>query len=118
MKNLLRRTSMKKLLTPVMVVCLALTTTGLGANLIVNGDFEAGNTGFTSDYTYVAPPLSNSGTNSLGAPAVYSVETDPYKGHAGWASYGDHTSGAGNMLIGNAACDDEQPTPGVETIWA
>ncbi len=41
-----------------------------GTNLIVNGNFEAGNTGFTSAYTYQAP----GGLNSVGS-GKYSVLT-------------------------------------------
>lgn len=41
-----------------------------GTNLIVNGDFEAGNTGFTSGYTYQAP----GGLNSVST-GKYSVLT-------------------------------------------
>ena len=96
-----------------MLGCLgALTVSQASANLVINGDFEAGNTGFTSDYTYIAP-----GTLSpVGAPdnpggsaytlwdeGTYSVGTDPNSLHASWASFGDHTTGTGNMLIVNGA---------------
>jgi len=96
-----------------MLGCLgALTVSQASANLVINGDFEAGNTGFTSDYTYIAP-----GTLSpVGAPdnpggsaytlwdeGTYSVGTDPNALHASWASFGDNTTGTGNMLIVNGA---------------
>ena len=96
-----------------MLVCLgSLAASQASANLIFNGDFEAGNTGFTSDYTYIAP-----GTLSpVGAPdnpggsaytlwdeGTYSVGTDPNALHASWASFGDNTTGTGNMLIVNGA---------------
>ena len=67
-------------------------------NLILNGDFESDNTGFTTDYTYVPPPLND---HSLWPEGVYSVDTDPHNGHANFWSFGDHTTGFGNMLIAN-----------------
>ena len=86
---------------------LLLTTTALmmagsasaAANLIVNGDFEAGNTGFTSDYTYVMP----AGQMSLYPEATYTVDTNANNVHNLWASYGDHTTGSGKYLIVNGA---------------
>lgn len=65
------------------------------ANLIVNGDFELGNTGFSSDLAY-------NPTNYTPA-AVYAVDTDPHLHHGSWLSYGDHTTGTGKMLIVNGA---------------
>lgn len=62
---------------------------------IVNGDFEAGDSGFSSDYS----------VGSLYDPAVYGVGTDPSLFHGAWASFGDHTSGSGNMLIVNGGMD-------------
>lgn len=61
-------------------------------NLIVNGDFEAGNTGFTSEYTYDdTPPMGGTG--------YYAIGTNPQVWNNVWASFGDHTSGSGNMFI-------------------
>lgn len=61
-------------------------------NLLTNGDFEAGNVGFTSDYT---SPLTN-------GQAHYSVDTDPFitTNGASWTySKKDHTSGKGKMFL-------------------
>ncbi|MGB0881708.1 MAG: gliding motility-associated C-terminal domain-containing protein [Vicingaceae bacterium] len=71
-----------------------------GNNLIVNGDFEAGNTGFTSDYieaTIIGPwgLLSNQGE--------YTITTSPDLAHNNFPACGDHTSGTGNMLVVNGA---------------
>ena len=62
-------------------------------NLVTNGDFSAGNTGFASDYTF------NPGNNPEGA---YFVGTNP----SDWNQVapnpcGDHTSGSGNMMMVN-----------------
>lgn len=70
------------------------------ANLVPNGDFSGGNTGFTSDYTYV-----NGSSSSLIPEATYYVGTSPSLYHPSFANYGDHTSGKGNMMIVNGAPD-------------
>ena len=36
---------------------MAVATSASAVNLVVNGDFEAGNTGFSSDYTFDLTPL-------------------------------------------------------------
>lgn len=71
-------------------------------NLIQNGDFSQGNAGFSSSYTF---------SNDLFPENTYTVGTDPSKYHTGITSYGDHTTGTGNMLIVNGAI-----SPNV-TIW-
>ena len=59
------------------------------AELIVNGDFESGNTGFTSDYGFRA---------DIDMQGTYSVVDDPLDCHSSAASDGDHTTGGGNTL--------------------
>lgn len=87
------------------------------ANLITNGDFEAGNTGFTSDYTYVAPPYNNTvWPYSLGPEATYTVGEDPYDTHGSWTSFGDHTTGDGLMMICNGQ-DPEAGVPQESLVW-
>ena len=73
-------------------------------NLVVNGDFSAGNTGFTSSYTYSPPPSTTL------VEGDYSVYTDPHGVHTGFSTFGDHTTGTGNMLIVNGS-----PTP--TDVW-
>ena len=66
------------------------------ANLVTNGDFESGNTGFTTGYTYgnVSGPAAYwIGTNASQAPGAY----------GDWYNGGDHTTGTGNMLVVNGA---------------
>jgi hypothetical protein len=65
-----------------------------GPNLVVNGSFDAGTTGFTTSYT-IAP--------SLGPPATLAVGNDPHLLNGGWASYHDHTTGHGPMLVVNGS---------------
>jgi len=77
------------------LLCLWQAPRLLAQNLLVNGDFEAGNTGFTSDYTYSPGNIASEGT--------YDVVRNPHDSHPGGASFGDHTSGTGLMLAANGA---------------
>jgi hypothetical protein len=61
--------------------------------LLVNGDFEAGNTGFLSGYTF------SPGNITFGA--TYDVLFNPLSAHPLAASFGDHTNGLGLMLAVN-----------------
>lgn len=79
----------------------------LANNLIVNGDFEAGNTGFTSGYHSSSP-------NPLGGPGHYTVSTSVSNGW--WNNCGDHTSGTGNMLIADGA-NNSNSVPAGTSVW-
>jgi hypothetical protein len=78
-------------------------------NLVINGNFEAGNTAFTSDYIYAGvagtPSPTSGNPNTLWDEGTYSVGTDPFSFHSSWASFGDHTTGTGNMLLVNGAAN-------------
>lgn len=67
----------------------------LGNNLITNGNFSAGNTGFTSDYIYQA--------NNTNTTAAYGINTNAQSWNAGASACMDHTSGTGNMFLANGA---------------
>lgn len=95
MKPILLAMAVMVLCFPVMIF--ADTYTSCTGNLIVNGDFEAGNTGFTSEYSY-SPPAS------MYNPKTYVIGTNPNNYHSAWAIFGDHTSGSGNMMIVNVTC--------------
>jgi hypothetical protein len=72
---------------------LAMVFTGSlrGDPTIVNGDFESGDVGFTTGYGWVYGISRNPGDDT--------IDTNPASYHPGAASYWDHTSGTGNMLI-------------------
>ena len=76
------------------------------ADWLVNGDFEDGNTGFSSDYRYCDPP----GAGTV-YEAEYTVWTDPNEVHSKWTSFGDHTTGNGNMLLVNGSRDAD------DVVW-
>lgn len=78
----------------------SLSSNGFAVNLVPNGDFEAGLTGFTSDYT-----LASGTPSSLVPGSTYLVGPNPSLYHGGFASYGDHTTGSGKMLIANGSAD-------------
>lgn len=67
----------------------------MGTNLVTNGDFNQGNTGFSSGYTPITAALSQ---------GQYVVTTDPYVHNNGFTSCGDHTTGNSNMLLLDGAC--------------
>ncbi|WP_336514101.1 gliding motility-associated C-terminal domain-containing protein [Pollutibacter soli] len=65
-----------------------------GPNLIPNGNFSSGNTGYTSDYFYNSP---NAGTGEI------FIGTNPQAWNTAFCSNcGDHTNGTGNLLMVNA----------------
>lgn len=66
----------------------------LGNNLIVNGDFSAGNAGFTSEYAFI-------GTNTT--EGEYFVGTNPTTWNPNLSTCGDHTAGNGNMMLVNGS---------------
>jgi hypothetical protein len=85
-------------------VALAVSVGGTAsANLVVNGDFEAAdNGGFSSDYIYAGS------TNT--AEGQYTVTTTPDSWNGAFVSAVDHTSGSGQMFVGNGA-------PAPDRVW-
>jgi gliding motility-associated-like protein len=60
--------------------------------LVVNGDFSAGATGFSSEYRD-STSVWNEGT--------YSVDVSPQNVHPGFAPCGDHTTGSDSFMVVN-----------------
>ncbi|MEI7727770.1 MAG: hypothetical protein WCK09_21875, partial [Bacteroidota bacterium] len=74
-----------------------------GINLVTNGDFELGNTGFTSGYTY---------SSDLVPEGRYAVVADPHSVHPSFINCVDHTpTGTLQMVINGAT------VAGV-TVWS
>lgn len=62
-----------------------------GTELVTNGGFSAGNSGFTSNYTYSGATVG---------PGQYTIGTNPNTSNSYFANIADHTPTAdGNMLI-------------------
>ena len=74
------------------------------SNLVLNGDFEDGNVGFSTGYIY-----KDVGTSSPSS-GQYGVGDDPKAWHGGLYALNDHTSGTGNMWMANG---DTSPN----TLW-
>ncbi len=77
-------------------------------NLVENGDFTQGNTLFLTAYTNVADP------NPFGVQASYDIVTDPNAWFTPFSSCGDHTTGAGNMMVFDGATN----TSGNVIAWS
>ncbi|HRN78627.1 MAG TPA: T9SS type A sorting domain-containing protein [Ferruginibacter sp.] len=78
--------------------CVRTAFMSIAQELIVNGDFEAGNVGFTSAYSYVNPTIAN----GMYPEATYTVNDNPNFNHNNfWGR--DHTSGSGRFMIINGA---------------
>ena len=87
-------------------LCLAVTALAGAAqaspNLVTNGDFSAGATGFSTGYTYAAPSPS-----ALYPEGVYTVASNPNDVHPSWVTLPE----GDNKLIVNGA------TASTPTIW-
>jgi hypothetical protein len=74
------------------------------SNLIVNGDFESGSTGFTTDYSV--------GTGGTWGPVslieTYFVTNNSNTAHSNFPSCGDNTTGTGNMMVVNGSTTPNQ----------
>ncbi len=70
-------------------------------NLITNGNFEAGKTGYSTDYIVGSTPCYGAGY--LDCEGTYDVINNPQLGHSAWAPCGDHTSGSGLMMVLNGS---------------
>lgn len=75
--------------------------------LIVNGDFEAGNIGFSTDYRFRSTILDFE---------EYTITRDPSLAHIFATSYGDHTSGAGFMMAVNGPRSSDDLTVWSQTV--
>jgi len=75
--------------------------------IIVNGNFSLGSSGFTSGYTSGYTSLSSRTLSNQGlmySDGTFTVGPDPSQVHPLWASFGDHTTGDGGMMIVNGSC--------------
>ncbi|MFN8287721.1 MAG: gliding motility-associated C-terminal domain-containing protein [Chitinophagales bacterium] len=82
------------LATPTVTTTYTVTSQVQLGNLITNGDFSSGNTGFSSGYVYANPNT---------AEGQYFVSTNAQSWNGGMAACGDHTTGTGNMMLVNGA---------------
>jgi gliding motility-associated-like protein len=72
-------------------------------NLIVNGDFSQGDTGFSSNYVYG----TGGSLGLLTSEGQYAIDDNPQDTHRRFADCGDHTTGTGNMMVVNASGEED-----------
>ena len=93
-------------------------------NLVVNGDFEAGRTGFTSGYIIGLPGSSTWGL--LGNPGTYEVLASPRDGHINFYTCTDMTPAPGTqMFVANGSttptdfwCQTITVTPNTDYLFS
>ncbi|MEM7574337.1 MAG: gliding motility-associated C-terminal domain-containing protein [Bacteroidota bacterium] len=71
-----------------------------GPELVFNGDFSQGDTGFNTDYDF---GNSSGGNGPLDDEGQYRITDDPPAVHEDFGACGDHTSGSGNMMVVNGS---------------
>ena len=94
---------MRAYLSVVAMAAFATSAYAAPINLVPNGNFEAGNVQFTSDYVF-----SESANTTEGQ---YTVRSNPFPWNGAFVSIGDHTTGAGLMLVANGS-----PVSG-DVVW-
>ncbi len=81
--------------------CSATAQLEVSNEMVTNGDFEAGDTGFITDYL----PSNNLSTGgqggSTGGEGLYAIGDDANDYHSNFWGDSDHTSGSGNYMIIN-----------------
>lgn len=85
----------KNVITLLLIIAASVNATGI--NLVVNGDFESGNSGFNSSYIF---------SNNIWPEGSYAIGTNIYDHHGmvpTFDPFGDHTSGTGRMMFVNGA---------------
>lgn len=125
LKSVARHAQLRRLV-PVVVLAAMVPARGVLAD-VVNGNFESGDTLFSSEYS----PTDYLCTNGGGGPGSYLLGTNPasVNCYGDWASFGDHTSGSGLMMIVDGATDSNtviwsetvKVSPGTKyifTYWA
>ncbi|WP_291116173.1 lamin tail domain-containing protein, partial [Flavobacterium sp. UBA6135] len=82
------------------------SSTSTTQNLIFNGDFSQGNTGFTTDYLYTP-------SNPSGGQKIYTIATNSQAWFSPFSNCFDHTTGSGNMMI----VDGSTSNGGNDKVW-
>ena len=80
--------------TPSQTITYYFNSKQLGTNLLVNGNFSGGNTGFTSEYSYVTPNSTD---------GQYFIGPSPNAWNGSMSSCNDHTGSNGNMMLINGS---------------
>ncbi|MGK2861860.1 MAG: Ig-like domain repeat protein, partial [Chitinophagaceae bacterium] len=89
--------------------CSATSFTNVAVELVTNGDFSAGNIGFTSGYGNNQAPYTG-GATGLWPETLYAIDWNANLHHPNFFGK-DHTTGNGNFMIVNGAGYD------TTTVW-
>ena len=101
--------------TPTSTTTYTVTVGVPSGELVTNGNFSAGNTGFISQYGYVNTPyVPGQPTSGLYPEGVYAVVPNPSIYHSNFNfSPADHTTGTGNFMAVNGA----RPDQNITIVW-
>lgn len=89
-----------------LAAALLIAAPAAAANVVTNGNFSAGNTGFSSAYTFQVPGQYGNPGTALGE-GLYAIDTDANNTHVAWVNLPDHTGDqAGLYLIANGSGSD------------
>jgi hypothetical protein len=88
----------KKLFAAAAIAALAIAGSASATELLTNGTFDAGNTGFQSEYVYAV-------THDLWPEGTYDVITNPQADHSSFSAFADHRPGddTGLMMVINGS---------------
>lgn len=75
----------------------------VGANLVLNGDFENGTTAASNNFSTSYIPGIGGSWGLLSDPGTYAISASPSNVHLNFNNCPDHTNGTGNMLIANGS---------------
>ncbi len=75
----------------------------IGANVILNGDFEGGSTAALNNFSTSYIPGSGGTWGILSNPGTYAISSSPNNVHSNFSNCPDHTTGSGDMLIANGS---------------
>jgi hypothetical protein len=87
-----------KILTLLIALAMPVVASASPINLIINGGFEAGNTGFTSDYDFIADP-DTTVAGGLILPRRYTIADSTNVNHPFWLDL----TGDGQMMVVNGS---------------
>jgi hypothetical protein len=104
------------------MTALSTATVGWAANLIVNGDFELGNTDFDTDFRFKNDPWSDTGNNQtndtgIWQPGTFTIAPNlitPALYHPDAKSYNDKTTGTGNYMAVNGITQGTE----ADLVWS
>ena len=92
-----------------LLLAVATSANAAPINLVANGDFSAGLSGFTTDYGFQGDDLGSD--RDLWDPGIFGLDDSAEGRHTLWTTTHDHTSGSGTMMLVNGQ------TTSASTVW-